>query len=144
LTGAAGGLDPAGREHPLNVYWILTDDDAANALAAVDRQVADGDHGSPKLAGALGTLRFHSEIFNEAVLETQRAFFAPAINLFRRGLTKALWWYGLPQWGQVSVYQHAVSNVIDILLADQNRLRTRVAALEARLAALEGREKPKP
>ena len=48
------------------------------------RQVAEGDHGSPKLAGALGTLRFHSEIFNDAVLETKRAFFAPAINVFRR------------------------------------------------------------
>jgi hypothetical protein len=128
----------------VNVYWILTDDDAGNALAAVERQVAEGDHGSPKLAGALGTLRFHSEIFNEAVLETKRAFFAPVINTFRRTLTKALWWYGLPQWGQVSDYQHAVSNVIDIFLADQSRLRTRIAALEARLAALEGREKPQP
>jgi hypothetical protein len=128
----------------MNVYWILTDDDAGNALAAVERQVAEGDHGSPKLAGALGTLRFHSEIFNEAVLETKRAFFAPVINVFRRGLTKALWWYGLPQWGQVSDYQHAVASVIDILLADQNRLRTRIAALEARLAALEGTGKPKP
>lgn len=127
----------------MNVYWILSDDDAENALDAVGRQVAEGDHGSPKLAGALGTLRFHSEIFNEAVLETKRAFFAPVINVFRRGLTKALWWYGLPQWGQVSVYQHAVSNVIDILLADQNRLRTRIAALEARLAALEGQKGPK-
>ena len=105
----------------MNVYWILSDDDAENALEAVSRQVAEGDHGSPKLAGALGTLRFHSEIFNEAVLESERAFFAPAINVFRRGLTKIFWWYGLPQWGQVSEYQHAVSNVIDILLADQRR-----------------------
>ncbi len=53
----------------------------------------------------------------------ERAFFAPAINLFRRALTKIFWWYGLPQWGQVSEYQHAVSNVIDILLADQRALR---------------------
>ena len=128
----------------MNVYWILTDDDAERALAAVSRQVAEGDHGSPKLAGALGTLRFHSEIFNEAVLESERAFFAPAINLFRRGLTKALWWYGLPQWGQVSDYQHAVSNVIDILLVEQRALRTRLVALEERLASLEGREKPRP
>ncbi len=128
----------------MNVYWILTDDDAERALAAVSRQVAEGDHGSPKLAGALGTLRFHSEIFNEAVLESERAFFAPAINLFRRGLTKALWWYGLPQWGQVSEYQHAVSNVIDILLVEQRALRTRLVALEERLASLEGREKPRP
>ena len=59
--------------------------------------------------------------------------------MFRRGLTKALWWYGLPQWGQVSDYQHAVASVIDILLADQNRLRARIAALEEQLAALEGR-----
>ena len=128
----------------MNVYWILSDDDAGNALEAVSRQVSEGDHGSPTLAGALGVLRFHSEIFNDAVLETERAFFAPAINAFRRGLTKVFWWYGLPQWGQVSEYQHAVSSVIDILLADQNRLRTRIAALEARLAALEGEEKPKP
>lgn len=128
----------------MNVYWILTDDDAERAMAAVSRQVAEGDHGNPKLAGALGTLRFHSEIFNEAVLETERAFFAPAINAFRRGLTKALWWYGLPQWGQVSDYQHAVASVIDILLADQNRLRTRIADLERKVAALEGPETPKP
>lgn len=128
----------------MNVYWILSDDDAANALSAVGRQVAEGDHGSPKLAGALGTLRFHSEIFNGAVLETERAFFGPAINVFRRTLTKAFWWYGLPQWGQVSVYQHAVSNVIDILLADQNRLRARIADLERKLAAPEVPEKPKP
>lgn len=127
----------------MNVYWILTDDDAGNALASVGRQVAEGDHGSPKLAGALGTLRFHSEIFNEAVLETKRAFFAPVINVFRRALTKALWWYGLPQWGQVSEYQHAVSNVIDILLVEQRALRTRVAELEAKVAVLEGRERPK-
>jgi hypothetical protein len=128
----------------MNVYWILTDDDAGNALAAAGRQVAEGDHGSPRLAGALGTLRFHSEIFNEAVLETKRPFFAPAVNAFRRFVTKAFWWYGLPQWGQVSDYQHAVSSVIDILLADLGRMRTRVAALEARLAALEGAGKPKP
>jgi hypothetical protein len=128
----------------VNVYWILTGDDAEHALEAVSRQVAEGDHGSPKLAGALGTLRFHSEIFNEAVLETKRPFFGPAINVFRRGLTKAFWWYGLPQWGQVSDFQHAVSSVIDILLDEQRALRTRIAALEARLAALEGREKPRP
>ncbi|MDL2719043.1 MAG: hypothetical protein PT977_14955 [Acidobacteriota bacterium] len=123
----------------MNVYWILSDDDAESALEAVSRQVAEGDHGSPKLAGALGTLRFHSEIFNEAVLETKRALFAPAINMFRRSITKVLWWYGLPQWGQVSEYQHAVSSVIDILLADQRRLRTRVAALEKKVASLEAR-----
>ena len=123
----------------MNVYWILTDDDAGNALAAAGRQVDDGDHGSPALSGALGVLRFHSETFNDAVLETERAFFAPAINAFRRGLTKVFWWYGLPQWGQVSEYQHAVSSVIDILLADQRRLGTRVADLEKRLAELEAR-----
>jgi hypothetical protein len=128
----------------MNVYWILAGDDAENTLAAVGRQVAEGDHGSPTLAGALGTLRFHSEIFNGAVLETKRAFFAPVINVFRRGLTKALWWYGLPQWGQVSVYQHAASNVIDILLVEQQALRARIAALEEKVAALEGREKPRP
>jgi hypothetical protein len=128
----------------VNVYWILSDDDAGNALEAVSRQVAEGDHGSPTLAGALGVLRFHSEIFNDAVLETERAFFAPAINLFRRGLTKIFWWYGLPQWGQVSEYQHAVSNVIDIILEDQRRLRTRVADLEKRLAELEARPGGKP
>jgi hypothetical protein len=127
----------------MNVYWILTDDDAYNALAAVERQVAEGDHGSPKLAGALGVLRFHSEIFNQAVLETKRPFFAPVINAFRHGLTKALWWYGLPQWGQVSAYQHAVSSVIDILLADQRKLRARVAELEAKVAASESPGKPK-
>ncbi len=123
----------------MNVYWILSDDDAESALEAVSRQVAEGDHGSPKLASALGTLRFHSEIFNEAVLETKRAYYAPVINVFRRALTKALWWYGLPQWGQVSEYQHAVSSVIDILFADQRRLRTRVAELEKKVAALEAR-----
>ncbi|HEY3350309.1 MAG TPA: hypothetical protein VGM13_11085 [Thermoanaerobaculia bacterium] len=128
----------------MNVYWILSDDDAGNALEAVSRQVAEGDHGSPALAGALGVLRFHSEIFNDAVLETERAFFAPAINLFRRALTKAFWWYGLPQWGQVSEYQHAVSSVIDILMADQRRLRARVADLERRIAELEARGGGKP
>lgn len=128
----------------MNVYWILTDDDAGNALAAVGRQVADGDHGSPTLADALGTLRFHSEIWNGDVLETKRAFFAPAINAFRRGLTKAFWWYGLPQWGQVSVYQHAVSSVIDTLLADQGRLRTRIADLERKVAALEANRSGEP
>jgi hypothetical protein len=121
----------------VNVYWILSDDDAGNALEAVSRQVAEGDHGSPALAGALGILRFHSEIFNAAVLESKRSFFAPAINLFRRLLTRFFWWYGLPQWGQVSEYQHAISKVIDILLADQRRLRTRVADLERKLAGFE-------
>ncbi|HQQ77429.1 MAG TPA: hypothetical protein PLB01_08735 [Thermoanaerobaculia bacterium] len=128
----------------MNVYWILSDDDAGNALEAVSRQVAEGDHGSPTLAGALGVLRFHAEIFNDAVLETERPFFAPAINAFRRGLTKLFWWYGLPQWGQVSEYQHAVSSVIDILLADQRRLRTRVADLEKKLTELEARAGGKP
>jgi hypothetical protein len=142
LTRAGGGLDPAAGD-AVNAYWILTDDDAENALAAIGRQVAEGDHGSPTLADALGVLRFHSEIFNEAVLETKRAFFAPAINAFRRGLTKALWWYGLPQWGQVSEYQHAVAGVIDHLLADQRRLRSRVAELEASVAALRRGEGPK-
>jgi hypothetical protein len=66
-------------------------------------------------------------------LETKRAFFGPAINLFRRTLTKAFWWYGLPQWGQVSEYQHAASHVLDVLLVEQRALRARVAALEARL-----------
>jgi hypothetical protein len=127
----------------VNVYWILTDDDAGNALAAAGRQVAEGDHGSPKLAGALGTLRFHSEIFNEAVLETKRAFFAPVINTFRRAVTKAFWWYGLPQWGQVSEYQHAATSVLDVVLVEQRKLRTRVAELEAKVAALEERERPK-
>jgi hypothetical protein len=126
----------------VNVYWILAGDDAENALAAVGRQVAEGDHGNPKLAGALGTLRFHSEIFNEAVLETKRAFFAPAINAFRRGLTKVFWWYGLPQWGQVSAYQHAVSSVIDILLVEQRTLRTRIADLEEKLARLDSPAAP--
>ncbi len=124
----------------MNVYWILADDDAANALAAVSRQVAEGDHGNPTLADSLGVLRFHKEIFNENVLESKRPFFSPVINAFRRGVMKALWWYGLPQWGQVSEYQHAVANVLDIVLADQRRLMARVADLEARLAALERRE----
>lgn len=128
----------------MNVYWILADEDAGSALAAVGRQVADGDHGSPKLAGALGTLRFHSEIFNDAVLESKRALFAPLINVFRRALTKAFWWYGLPQWGQVSDYQHAVSNVIDILLVEQQALRTRVADLEEKLALLKTPGRPSP
>ena len=128
----------------MNVYWILSGDDAENALEAVSRQVAEGDHGSPTLADSLGIIRFHSEIFNEQVLESKRAFFAPLINVFRRGLTKALWWYGLPQWGQVSEYQHAVTNVLDTLLVDQRRLRTRVADLEAKVAALEDQEKPGP
>ena len=57
----------------MNVYWILSDDDAGNALDAVSRQVSEDDHGSPKLAGALGTLRFHSEIFNGAVLEDRKS-----------------------------------------------------------------------
>lgn len=128
----------------MNVYWILSGDDAENALEAVSRQVAEGDHGSPTLADSLGIIRFHSEIFNEQVLETKRAFFAPLINVFRRGLTKALWWYGLPQWGQVSEYQHAVTNVLDTLLVDQRRLRTRVADLEKKLAALQSRGVEKP
>ncbi len=126
----------------MNAYWILTDDDAGHALAAIERQVSDGDHGSPTLADALGILRFHSEVFNGDVLETKRPYFAPVINAFRRGLTKALWWYGLPQWGQVSEYQHAVAGVIDHLLADQRRLRSRVAELEAKLTALEKAERP--
>lgn len=128
----------------MNVYWILSGDDAENALEAVSRQVAEGDHGSPTLADSLGIIRFHSEIFNEQVLETKRAFFAPLINVIRRGLTKALWWYGLPQWGQVSEYQHAVTNVLDTLLVDQRRLRTRVADLEKKLAALQSRGVEKP
>jgi len=128
----------------VNVYWILAGDDAENALAAVGRQVAEGDHGNPTLADSLGMIRFHSEIFNEEVLETKRAFFAPAINAFRRGLTKALWWYGLPQWGQVSEYQHAVANVIDILLGEQRKLRARVADLEEKLARLGSPGGPSP
>ena len=127
----------------MNVYWILSDDDAANALAAVSRQVAEGDHGNPTLADSLGVLRFHSEIFNENVLESKRPFFSPVINGFRRAVTKALWWYGLPQWGQVSEYQHAVANVLDIVLADQRRLKARIAELEARLAAAERRKEEK-
>lgn len=128
----------------MNVYWILTDHDAGSALAAVGRQVADGDHGDPTLADSLGILRFHSEVFNGEVLETKRAFFAPLINAFRRGLTKALWWYGLPQWGQVSEYQNAATNVLEVLLEEQRKLRTRVADLEAKVAALEAREKANP
>ena len=138
----AGSILPAGA--PVNVYWILTDDDdAEHALAAVTRQLADGDHGSPKLAEALRTIHFQTEIANGEVLETKRAVVAPTINAFRRGFTKALWWYGLPQWGQVSEYQRAATNVIDVLLVEQRKLRTRVADLEARLAALECPEKPK-
>ena len=127
----------------MNIHWILTDDDAVNALAAIERQVAEGDHGSPTLAGSLGVMRFHSEIFNEQLLESKRAIFAPLINAFRRLLTRVLWWYGLPQWGQVSEYQHAASGVIDHVLADQRRLRARVAELEAKIAALERPERPK-
>jgi hypothetical protein len=126
----------------MNVYWILTDDDARNALAAVERQVVEGDHGNPTLADSMGILKFHSEIFNEAVLETKRAFFAPFINLLRRAFTKAFWWYGLPQWGQVSEYQHAVANVLDVVLAEQRNLRTRIAELETKVAALKDRERP--
>jgi hypothetical protein len=43
----------------------------------------------------------------------------------------------------VSEYQRSATNVIDVLLVEQRKLRTRVAKLEARLAALEGREEPK-
>jgi hypothetical protein len=43
----------------------------------------------------------------------------------------------------VSEYQRSATNVIDVLLVEQRKLRTRVAELEAHLAALEGREKPK-
>ena len=124
----------------MNVYWILTDDDdAEHALEAVARQLRDGDHGNPKLAESLRTIHFQTEIAHGTVLETKRAFFAPAINAFRRALTKALWWYGLPQWGQVSEYQRSATQVIDVLLVEQRKLRARVAALEERLKAAEGR-----
>ncbi|HSB64569.1 MAG TPA: hypothetical protein VLJ18_10410 [Thermoanaerobaculia bacterium] len=122
----------------MNVYWILTDDDdAEHALEAVSRQLRDGDHGNPKLAESLRTIHFQTEIAHGTVLETERPFFAPAINAFRRALTKALWWYGLPQWGQVSEYQRSATQVIDVLLVEQRKLRARVAALEERLKAAE-------
>jgi hypothetical protein len=123
----------------VNVYWILTDDDdAEHALEAVSRQLRDGDHGNPKLAESLRTIHFQTEIAHGTVLETQRAFFAPAINVFRRALTKALWWYGLPQWGQVSEYQRSSTQVVDVLLVELRKLRARVAALEERLEAAKG------
>ncbi len=127
----------------MNVYWILTDDDdAEHALEAVSRQLRDCDHGSPKLAESLRTIHFQTEIAHGTVLETERPFFAPAINAFRRALTKALWWYGLPQWGQVSEYQRSATQVIDVLLVEQRKLRARVAALEERLRAFEGPGSP--
>jgi hypothetical protein len=123
----------------VNVYWILTDDDdAEHALEAVSRQLRDGDHGDPKLAESLRTIHFQTEIAHGTVLETERPFFAPGINAFRRALTKALWWYGLPQWGQVYRYQRSATQVIDVLLVEQRKLRARVAALEERLRAFEG------
>jgi hypothetical protein len=127
----------------VNVYWILTDDDdAEHALEAVSRQLRDGDHGDPKLAESLRTIHFQTEIAHGTVLETERPFFAPAINAFRRALTKALWWYGLPQWGQVYRYQRSATQVIDVLLVEQRKLRARVAALEERLRAFEGPGSP--
>lgn len=127
----------------MNVYWILTDDDdAEHALEAVSRQLRDGDHGSPQLAESLRTIHFQTEIAHGTVLETERPVFAPAINAFRRALTKALWWYGLPQWGQVCEYQRSATQVIDVLLVEQRKLRARVAALEERLRAFEGPGSP--
>lgn len=127
----------------MNVYWILTDDDdAEHTLEAVSRQLRDGDHGDPKLAESLRTIHFQTEIAHGTVLETERPFFAPAINVFRRALTKALWWYGLPQWGQVYRYQRSATQVIDVLLVEQRKLRARVAALEERLRAFEGPGSP--
>jgi hypothetical protein len=128
----------------MNVYWIRTeDDDASHAIEAVGRQLREGDHGDPRLAESLRTIHFNTAIEHTEVLETKRAFFGPAINLFRRALTKAFWWYGLPQWDKVSEYQHAASYVLDVLLVEQRALRKRVAELEAKVAALEGREKPR-
>lgn len=128
----------------MNVYWILTDDDdAEHALEAVSRQLRDGDHGDPNVAESLRTIHFQTEIAHGTVLETERPFFAPAINAFRRTLTKALWWYGLPQWGQVSEYQRSATQVIDVLLVEQRKLRARVAALEERLRASDGPGSPR-
>lgn len=128
----------------MNVYWIRTeDDDASHAVEAVGRQLLEGDHGDARLAESLRTIHFDTAIEHTEVLETKRAFFGPAINHFRRALTKAFWWYGLPQWGQVSEYQHAASHVLDVVLVEQRALRKRVAELEAKVAALEGREKPR-
>ena len=127
----------------MNVYWIRTeDDDAPSAIEAVGRQLREGDHGDPRLAESLRTIHFDTAIEHTEVLETKRAFFGPAINLFRRALTKAFWWYGLPQWGQVSEYQHAASHVLDVLLVEQRVLRARVAALEEKLERLERKGGP--
>jgi hypothetical protein len=118
----------------MNLYWIRTeDDDASNAIAAVGRQLREGDHGDPRLAESLRTIHFDTAIEHTEVLETKRPVFGPAINLFRRALTKAFWWYGLPQWGQVSEYQNAASHVLDVVLVEQRALRARLAALEKRL-----------
>jgi hypothetical protein len=118
----------------MDVYWILAeDDDASHTLEAVSRQLREGDRGDPELAEALRTLRFDAWIDDEEVVVSKRPFFGAALTGFRRLLVKALWWYGLPQWGQVTRYQHATSRVLDVVLAEQRRLRERIAALEAKV-----------
>ena len=117
----------------MEVYWIRAeDDDAFHALDAVSRQLHEGDRGDPELAEALRTLHFDAWIDDEEVVPSKRAFFGPALTGFRRLLVKVFWWYGLPQWGQVTRYQHATSRILDVVLAEQRQLRERIAALEAR------------
>jgi hypothetical protein len=123
----------------MDVYWILVDgDDAFRALDAVSRQLREGDRGDPVLAEALRVLRFDALIDNDEVVPSKRPFFGAALTGFRRLLVKAFWWYGLPQWGHVTRFQHSASRVLDVLLAEQQQLRERIAVLEAKLPKRDG------
>lgn len=123
----------------MDVYWILAEgDDAFHALDAVSRQLREGDRGDSALAEALRVLRFDAWIDNNEIVESKRPFFGRALTAFRYLLVKAFWWYGLPQWGQVTRYQHATSRVLDVVLAEQQKLRERIAALEAKAPKRDG------
>jgi hypothetical protein len=96
----------------MTIYWVNSDGTSArDAIAAIERALAENDHGQapaaalpaserndPFLDENLGHLHAAWPVYEAAVIMSNRPRLARGIVAFQRVVRKATWWYAHPQW----------------------------------------------
>jgi hypothetical protein len=127
------------------IHWAHTDsENAADALAAVERALAGDAQASPLtpagvdprlmeivradpyLAENIVAAHATWAVDQSAIVTSNRPLLAWAINRFQQLVRRATWWYGAPQWGQVSAFHGAVLRTLTSLIKGQHWLEQRL------------------
>ena len=116
-----------------------------NALARAERfnlsSLSDDEDFFERYIDCLGVI-FNVNVNDYEIVE-RRAFFAPVLRRFKRGVWKILKFYTYHLWSQQNQVNHAFHSGLKLLNFHERKqvktLQDRIGELEARLAALEAK-----